>query len=44
LGLGNVERTLGARGFVLLAALGAVFGIATAWHARGLDVPTGAAR
>jgi uncharacterized membrane protein YphA (DoxX/SURF4 family) len=44
LGLGNVERTLGARGFVLLAGLGAVFGIATAWHARGLDVPTGAAR
>lgn len=40
--LGNVDRTLGAHGFVLLAALGAMFGMATAWHARGLDVPTAA--
>jgi hypothetical protein len=38
--LGNVDRTLGTRGFLLLAALGAVFGLVTAWHARGLEVPT----
>jgi uncharacterized membrane protein YphA (DoxX/SURF4 family) len=38
--LGNVDRSLGARGFLLLAALGAAFGLVTAWHARGLEVPT----
>jgi uncharacterized membrane protein YphA (DoxX/SURF4 family) len=43
LGLGNVDRQLGTRGFALLAALGAAFGAVTAWHARGLDVPPPAA-
>ena len=38
--LGNVDRSPGVLGFPILAALGAVFGLVTAWHARGIDVPT----
>jgi hypothetical protein len=38
LGLGNVDRTLGARGFPLLVAMGGVFGLVVAWHSRRVDV------
>jgi uncharacterized membrane protein YphA (DoxX/SURF4 family) len=39
--LGNVDRELGMLGFPILAALGAMFGLVTAWHARGLEVLPG---
>lgn len=38
LGLGNVDRTLGARGFPLLAAMGAAFGLVVAWHSRRIEI------
>ena len=38
--LANVDRQLGAIGFLVFAALGAAFGLVTAWHARGLEVPS----
>lgn len=37
--LGNVDRDPGVLGFPILAALGAVFGLVTAWHARRIDLP-----
>lgn len=38
LGLGNVDRTLGARGFPLLTLMGGAFGLVVAWHRRCLVV------
>lgn len=39
IGLANVDRTLGAAGFPLFAAAGAVFGLVVGWHARRLALP-----
>lgn len=38
--LGHVNRTIGARGFPLLAAAGGAFGLMVAWHSRRIDAPS----
>ncbi len=40
--LGDVHRTRDLRGLPVLAAMGALFGLVTTWHARRMDAPVAA--